>query len=252
MVSGDRNCIVDGESTIDFTSPLSHCNVLSLDLNSCSTLNVLHASVDSRCISCNSCLTKSHDDMLSMSHCHENNASISSSTCMSYNVDESQHLLEQDMDINGASSNSSSSSSITHCCLMAMDSKVSPSLEPSTSCNDEDEDYYGLKEDDIDSLKEKCEMVFDALPNDSKACSYLCEILSYAIKCKEIIEEKGRVEREDAMEKASLENALEEEHELRVSLEEKLESLDESNDLIIAKIIKERDHAIAKYKVLKK
>ena len=37
-----------------------------------------------------------------------------------------------------------------------------------------------------------------------------------------------------------------------MSLEEKLESLDESNDLIIAKIIKERDHAIAKYKVLKK
>ena len=37
-----------------------------------------------------------------------------------------------------------------------------------------------------------------------------------------------------------------------MSLEEKLESLDESNDLIIAKIIKERDHAIAKYKVFKK
>ena len=36
------------------------------------------------------------------------------------------------------------------------------------------------------------------------------------------------------MEKASLENALEEEQELRVSLEEKLESHDESNDLIIA------------------
>ena len=41
MVSGDRNCIVDGESTIDYTSSLSHCNVLSLDLNSSSTPNVL-------------------------------------------------------------------------------------------------------------------------------------------------------------------------------------------------------------------
>ena len=29
MVSGDRNCIVDGESTIDYTSSLSHCNDLS-------------------------------------------------------------------------------------------------------------------------------------------------------------------------------------------------------------------------------
>ena len=37
-----------------------------------------------------------------------------------------------------------------------------------------------------------------------------------------------------------------------MSLEEKLESLDESNDLIIAKIIEERDRAIDKYKVLKK
>ena len=46
--------------------------------------------------------------------------------------------------------------------------------------------------------------------------------------------------------------SLEEEEEYRVSLEEKLDSLDESNDLIIAKIIKERDHAIAKYQVLKK
>ena len=67
MVSVDRNCIVDSESTIDYTSSLSHCNVLSLDLNSSSTPNVVHASVDSPCISCNSCLTKSHNDMLPMS-----------------------------------------------------------------------------------------------------------------------------------------------------------------------------------------
>jgi hypothetical protein len=37
MVSGDRNCFVDGEYSIDYTSSLSHCNVLSLDLNSSST-----------------------------------------------------------------------------------------------------------------------------------------------------------------------------------------------------------------------
>ena len=71
MVSGDRNCFVDGEYSIDYTSSLSHCNVLSLDLNSSSTPNVIHARVDSPCISCNSCLTKSHDDMLSMSCCHK-------------------------------------------------------------------------------------------------------------------------------------------------------------------------------------
>ena len=65
MVSGDRNCIVDGVSTIDYTSSLSHCNVLSLDLNSSGTPNVIHARVDSPCISCNNCLTKSHDDIYS-------------------------------------------------------------------------------------------------------------------------------------------------------------------------------------------
>ena len=258
MVSGDRNCIVDGESSIDYTSSLSHCNVLSLDLNNSSTPNVLHASVDSPCISYISCLTKSHDDVRSMSCCHENNASISSSTCVTNNVEEIQHLLEQDMDLNGASSNSSPSLSTTHFCLMAMDSKVSPPLEPSTSCDDVDGDSHGALMD-VESITKKGEMVFGALPKGSKAIPPLCEIIAYAIKSREIIEdletqflEKCQIEREDADEKASLVNALEEEQELRVSLKEKLESLDESNDLIIAKIIKERDHALAKYKVLKK
>ena len=71
MVSGDRNCIMDREFTIDYNSSLSHCNVLSLDLKFSSTPNVLHASSDGPCISCSSCLTKSHDDMLPMSCCHE-------------------------------------------------------------------------------------------------------------------------------------------------------------------------------------
>ena len=53
------------------------------------------------------------------------------------------------------------------------------------------------------------------------------------------------------MEKASLEDALEEEQETRASLEEKLDSIEESHNEIIAKIIKERDHSIAKYKVTK-
>jgi hypothetical protein len=258
MVSGDRNCFVDGEYSIDYTSSLSHCNVLSLDLNSSSTPNVIHARVDSPCISCNSCLTKSHDDMLRLSCCHENNTSISSISCVANNVEESQHLLEQDVDLNGASSNSSPSLSTTHFCLMAMDSKVSPPLEPSTSCDDVDEDSHG-EHMDVESITKKGEMVFDALPKGSKAIPPLSEIIVYAIKSREIIEdletqfdEKCKIEREDAMEKASLENALKEEQELRVSLEEKLESLDETNDLIIAKIIKERDHALAKYKVLKK
>ena len=258
MVSGDRNCFVDGEYSIHYTSYLSHCNVLSLDLNSSSTPNVIHARVDSPCISCNSCLTKSHDDMLSMSCCHKNNASISSSACMTNNVEESQHLLEQDMDINGASSNSSLSLSTTHLCLMARDSKVSPPLEPSTPCDVVDEDSYEELMD-VESITMKGELVLGALPKGSKAISPLCEIIAYAIKSREFIEslstqfeEKCRIEREDSITIASLKASLEEEEEYRVSLEERLDSLDESNDLIISKIIKERDHAIAQYKMLKK
>ena len=56
MVSGDGNCNVDIELTIDDPSSLSHCNVSSLDLNTFSTRNDLHACVDSPCISCSKLL----------------------------------------------------------------------------------------------------------------------------------------------------------------------------------------------------
>ena len=71
-------------------------------------------------------------------------------------------------------------------------------------------------------------------------------------RTQEELEEKERLEREYANDIASLTVALEEEHELRVSLEEKLENLDESQNAIFSQIIKERDHAIAKYKLYKK
>ena len=196
--------------------------------------------------------------MLSMSCCHKNNASISSSACMTNNVEESQHLLEQDMDLNGDSSNSSSSLSTTHFCLMARDSKVSPPLEPSTPCDVVDEDSYE-EHMDVESITKKGKIVFGALPKGSNAKPTLSEIIVYAIKSREIIEvletqfdEKCEIERDDADTIASLKASLAEEEEYRVSLEERLESLDESNGLIVAKIIKERDHALAKYKVLKK
>ena len=70
MVSGEENCNVDTMLNIDDFSSLSHCNVSSLDLNTSSTENDLHACVDSPCISCINCLHKSHDDMLAMSSCH--------------------------------------------------------------------------------------------------------------------------------------------------------------------------------------
>ena len=64
MVSGGGNCNVDIELNIDDSLSLSHCNASSVDLNTSSTRNDLHACVDSPCISCVNCLNKSHDDML--------------------------------------------------------------------------------------------------------------------------------------------------------------------------------------------
>jgi hypothetical protein len=52
MVSGDGNCNVDSELTCDDHSSLSQCHASSLDLNTSSTINALHACVDSPCISC--------------------------------------------------------------------------------------------------------------------------------------------------------------------------------------------------------
>ena len=80
--------------------------------------------------------------MLPMSYCLANNTSISSSTCVTNNVEDSQHLLEQDMDLYGASSISSSSLSITHVCLMAKAFEVSSTLNPDASHNDEENDFF--------------------------------------------------------------------------------------------------------------
>ena len=77
-------------------------------------------------------------------------------------------------------------------------------------------------------------------------------LLSQYGEAQHLLEEKGAREREDANEIASLTITLEEEHELRVSCEEKLDNIEESHNAIVAKLIKERDFANAKYKVLKK
>jgi hypothetical protein len=79
MVSGDGICNVDSELSFDDHSSLSHGDVLSLDLNSSSTPNSLHASVDSPCMSWSSCYARYHDK----------NAPISSSTFVANNVEES-------------------------------------------------------------------------------------------------------------------------------------------------------------------
>src|SRR6266536_2669151 len=92
MVSSVGYCNDDSVLVLDDPSSLSYCNSPFLDLNTSSTLDGSYASVDSPCISCRNCLTKSHDDMLAMSCCHDKNASISSS-CFANNVEENHHSM---------------------------------------------------------------------------------------------------------------------------------------------------------------
>jgi hypothetical protein len=86
MVSDDKYCNVDSKLTCDDRSSLSHCNASSLDFNTSSTINALHACVDSPCISCVCSLNKFHNDMLVTPCCHDINASCSSSFYVSNNV----------------------------------------------------------------------------------------------------------------------------------------------------------------------
>ena len=118
------------------------------------------------------------------------------------------------MDISGASSISSSSLSTTHFCLMSRDLKVSPSLEPSISCDVVDEDSHG-EHMDVESITKKGEMIFGALPKGRNAIPPLCEIIVHAIKSREIIEgldtqfqEKFQTERDDSITIASLKASL--------------------------------------------
>ena len=257
MVSGDENCNVDIELTIDDSSSLSHCNASSLDLNTSSTRNDLHACVDSPCISCVSCLNKSNDDMLALSCGHDKNASISSSCCVTNIVEETKDSIGQDKILKGASSNSSSLSHGPHICLMAKGSTVPPTMEPNMSRGDKDEDEYE-EEDWVVSLRDKGKSVFKVLYKDKIASSHFFEILTTAIESQKLIwmhentiDKKGALEREYADDVASLKNDLEEEQETVASLEEQLQTLEVSQNEIFAKLTKERDHAKAKLKLLK-
>jgi hypothetical protein len=140
MVSAEENCNVYIVLISDDSSSLSHCNVSSLDFNTSSTKNNLHACVDSPCISYIISLNKSHDDMLALSSFHEQNASISYSSLLSNNVKEIEQSMRHENLLNGDSKTSSSSSSGMHMCLMAKGPKVTPTLNPDTSSNDESDD----------------------------------------------------------------------------------------------------------------
>ena len=162
------------------------------------------------------------------------NASISSSCCVSNNVEETEDSMGQDKALNGASSNSSPSSTHgSHLCLMARSSNHSDDKVNSEDDDDEEDNY----EDYTNSLNKKGEMIFHALRANKNVHSNFFEIMTCVVegtklckKLEETLEMLCKNEREDAIEKAALSQALEEEEETRVSLEEKLESIEELNN----------------------
>ena len=98
--------------------------------------------------------------------------------------------------------------------------------------------------DDASSLKIKEEFVaFDYFLSNlqGEGKKFFDDILRELAEANARLEEKGRIEREVAIDMASLENALEEEQETRVSLEETLETIEESHNELNSQLIKERD-----------
>ena len=189
--------------------------------------------------------------MLALSCCHTTNACVSSIPLVTNIVEETQLPMEQDVYLSGASSNVSSSSTIF--CLMAKESKVSPTLNPIES----DDDVVNNEENDIvDSLNKKGEIVFLALSKNKNARSNFMEIMANAIEVNKliyehedtIVEMEGR-EQGYTDEIGDLSIALNEEQERRRILEEKLCSLEESYNLDLSKLRK--DHALTLSNVLK-
>src|SRR3954471_7816116 len=100
------------------------------------------------------------------------------------------------------------------------------------------------------SLEVKKEIIaFDEFMNNLQGehKRHFVDLLNQLSHTQELLDERCKLGREHMIEVEALNNALEEQ-ETRMSLEIKLEGFDEANDLIINKLIKEHDHAIAKYK----
>jgi hypothetical protein len=170
-------------------------------------------------------MNKSHDDMLDLSCFHDTNISTSSSCCVSNNVEENKYSMGQDKILIGASSDSSSSSLGSHTCLMARSSKLTPTLEPNISSDD---DYKDNEEegDDFAFLIEKSEMFFHAIHKNKIACSYFYKILAIATESNKSIEEHENTifkmqghARDYADEITDLKEALDEEETTKESLE---------------------------------
>jgi hypothetical protein len=128
-------------------------------------------------------------------------------------------------------------------------SEVTSSPTPSSSHSD------STSKDDVSSLKIKKELVScDEFIANMKGQTkvYIETLMCQLGDAHDTIKAKEELERLAADDIGSLSIDLEEEQNLRASLEEKLLGLEESHNLNLTKLTKERDHALAMVKLLKK
>ena len=110
-------------------------------------------------------------------------------------------------------------------------------------------------ESDVESLKIKREIVSldEFISNlQGEAKKHVQTLFDRLAHANDLLDLKERFERENADEIGALSQALEEEQELREALEEKLFSIEETQNETLSNLTKERDHAIALSNVLKK
>jgi hypothetical protein len=133
-------------------------------------------------------------------------------------------------------------------CFMAKTSEVSPSSKSILKSKN-------AMMDDLKSLKVKEEVVaLDVFISNlqGEAKKHFESLMGQLGKAQDLIELKERFERENVDEIGSLSQALEEEQDLRVTLEESISSLEVSHNVNVSKLTKERDHALAMSNMLKK
>jgi hypothetical protein len=77
---------------------------------------------------------------------------------------------------------------------MVRESKVTPSLEPNISCDNEEE-YEDIYEEEDVILRRDGEIIYNALPKDMKVRSLFIKILTNAIETIEKLDEQRRLKK---------------------------------------------------------
>jgi hypothetical protein len=132
-------------------------------------------------------------------------------------------------------------------CLMAKTSEVTSS--PTTSTHD-DGDL-----DDASSLRIKEELVaFDTFISNlqGETKKHVGALMSRIGELEDLLEEKGKIERDDAISLFHLRSSLQEIEESHARLEEQLDTIEESHNVAHSKIVKDRDMYFAKNKLMQK